>query len=791
MNRKIPCLDLRMLRWTPVILCFMALTMCAGSAVRAQYIDLKPEVTFSLTNDIVALAEHELGVTIPVDVSFSVGSVAVDLDCSADVVSSKVRLDTLPALHSEVASLPAGALKDALIQSLSQANAAIDAIRSAGSAISIEDLYDDLKVIEKALDAQFVDIVDDSVELLPLSRARLLLIAKPIELRYDYLKYITNKVKSYALDEVKDGFACLLRQTVVSIADGDSIAYRRDLLAIIAHAEEYRGTMIKQEEADWIRYKADLLLRKIAENGTSRACDVDISTMIADIDIDGGLSWDEADYRAPSKDVRTDGSDLTATYTGEEWDVSVDYQYEWLDYTDRLKDDDDRLKHSLDISVSRDVDPYNADLSLSLDHEFYPRDIDEEIEVDRVTEARADISNLLNRALALHLAATLEARLVKDLGEDGALGALAIGDRSEAVDCLDDFIGHLLDAEWDGDIEPDTSQALIAMARGILPRRTIDNIDVPLSLGFPFRDGDATLDLEWESKTYPADSPLDHDTSTGKLNYTKDESAFTLSGYLEREELVYPNATTKNRSLWEWEGSFDKEMACGDLALTLFHQQTTYPFASKKDQLVHKLDLDLDIDIDDLSIAFQWTDKVTVHPNDAAKPIVQVTEMGLDTDWDVAQGTLSASLSDDQEWNTDASIGEKILVKETRQAEISWDGEITDDLDLTFSLTWKSVTDFADPIVQVTEMGLDADWDVAQGTLSASLSGEQEWNTDASLAEKILVKETRQADLSWDGEITDDLDLTLSMTWKNVTAWADPSKNSGDIVFEVQLDLSI
>jgi len=590
---------------------------------------------------------------------------------------------------------------------------------------------------------------------------------------------------------VKDELACLLCQIVVGIADGDSASYRAHLSEILACVEQYRGTMIKAEEADRIRNKADSLLCKIAENGTSRACDLDLSTTIGDVDVDGGLSWDEADYRAPSKDVRADGLDLTATYTGEEWEVSIDFQREWRDYGDQLKDDDDRMKHSLDISVSRDVDPYSADLSLSLDHEFYPNDIDEEIELARVAEVRVATTDLLYRVLELHLVATLEARLVKDLGEEGALGALGIGDRSEVVDCLDDFIGHLLDAEWGGDIELDTSQALIATALAILPRRTIDNIDMPLSLGFPFRDGDATLDLEWESKTYTADSPLDHDTSTGKLSYTKDESELTLSGYLEREELVYPNARAKNRSLREWEGSFDNEIACGDLTLTLFHQQTTYPLASKNDQSVHKLDLDLDIDIDDLSIAFQWTDKMTAHPNDASKSIAQLTDMGLDADWTAGEGALSASLSDEQEWNTDVSIAEKILVKETRQAEISWDGEITDDLDLTFSLTWKSVTDFADPIVQVTEMGLDADWDVAQGTLSASLSDEQEWNTDASLAEKILVKETRQADLSWDGEITDDLGLTLSMTWKNVTAWADPSKNSSDITLQVEFDLAI
>ena len=705
-----------MLRWTFVILSFAVLAVCGDVIVLSQDINLKPDVTFSFTNDVAGLAEQALAAKIPVEISFSLGNVAINFDASTDVVSSEMRLDTLPTLHGEVASLPPSALKDALSQSLSQADATIDAIRNAGSGISIDALYDELKIIESALDAHFIDLVDDSVDLAPMSKARLLVVAKPIEQRYDSLKYITSKIKGYARDEVKDEFASLLRRIVLDLADGDCAAYRAHLAKILTRVEELRGTMIKEEEADRIRDKADLLLRYIAENGVKRQCNVDLSTTIADIDIDGGLTWEEAGYRAPSKDVRTYGFEIAAGYAGDDWDVSIDYQQERRDYGDRLKDDYDRTTHSLDISVSRDVDPCSTDLSASFDNEYYPNDIDAEIEADRVTEACAGISDLFDRVLGLHLTATLENRLVKDLGEEGALGALAIGDRSEAVDCLDDFIGHLLDAEWAGDIEPDTSQVLIAMARSIQPRRRIYNIDIPLSLGFPFRGGDATFDLEWESKAYPADSPLDHDTSTAKVSYTREESTLTLSGCLKREELVYPNDTAKSRSLQEWEGSFDKEIACGDLALTLFHQLTAYPLASKNDQSVQKLDLDLSIDVADLSIDLQWTDKVTAHPNDASEPIVELTEMGLDADWDVAQGTLSASLSDEREWNADhadASPAEKILVKETRQAELSWDGEIIDALGLALSLTYKNVVDWADPSNDSSGITIQVELDLA------------------------------------------------------------------------------
>ena len=699
-----------------VILFSALLTVCVGSVVWSQDINLEPDVTLSFTNDIVGITEQEFDAILPVDVSFSVGSVDIGLNGNLDAVSSQTRLDTLSVLRAEVAALPASALKDALNLSLSQADAAIDTIRNSGSGISIDALYNQMKIIESALDKYFIDLVDDSVDLLPISKARLLVIAKPIEQRYDYLKYITNKIRLYARDKVKAEFAALLRLSVLDLAAGDGAAYCSGLLGIIARASECRGTTIKEEEADRIRYKADLLLRKVAENGVNRACDVDLSTTIAGIDVDGALSWEDANYRAPSKDVHTYGLEVAAGYASDDWDVSIDYQQERRDYTDRLKDNGDRTKHSLDISVSRDLDPRNVDLSASFDDEFYPNDIDQEIEAARVTEVRVGISDLLHRVYELHLTATVENRLVKDLGEDGALGALAIEDRGEAADCLEDFVDHLLDAEWNGDMDRDASQSLIAIARELLPRRRIYDIDIPLSVGFPFGGGDMTADIEWERKTYPADSPLDHETSTGNVSYTRDESALTVSGYLKREELIYPHATKKNRSLREWEGSVENDLSCGDLTLTLFHQLTAYPLARLKDQSVQRLDLDLSIDFADVSAVLQWTNKVTEHLNDAGKPIVQVTEMGFNADWDVAQGTLSASLSDEREWNTDhadTNTIERTLVKETYQAELSWDGKIADDLDLGLSLTWESVIGLVDPSKDSTNIALQIQLDLA------------------------------------------------------------------------------
>ena len=782
---------LRRLQLAFVMVSFALALVCAGTIALGWDVDLQPNVTLFLVNDIVGLSEQEFDIDLPVDAAFSIGSVDIDLNSELKTVSSQMRLDTLSALHAEIGSLPASALKDALNQSLSQADAAIDVIRNIGDEISIDALYDELKVIEKALDAGFIDLVDDSLDIFPMVKARLLVIARPIEQRYDYLKYITNKVRLYARDPVSDELAGLLRQTVDVIAHGDSAAYLRYLSGIIARVENYRGMLIKQEEADRIRYKADLLLRKVMKEGVETECGFDLATTLADVEVDGAFSWEQADYHAPSKDVRTDGLDLTASYVSDDWDASIGYRREWRDYTDRLKDDNDRMRQGLDISVSYERDPYSADISPSFDEEFYPNDIDGEIEEARVSEARAGIVDLLELVYSLQLSETLEAQLVKDLGEEGALGALDIWDRSEAVDCLNDFIKHVLAAEWTGDMDRDAALVLIAMARNILPRKRIYSLDVPLAFGFPFHDGDAVLALKWEREIHPANAPSDHATSTGKLSYTRDVSMLVMSGYLKREELVYPHAAKKNYSLREWLGAVESDLSCGDLGLTFFGQRTAYPQAPKKDRSVRKVDADLNMDLSDVSVAFHWDDKLSECPDDADKPTVREAEVSLEAAYDTDQGEVSLSWSDGQEWNIDGSAG--ILVDETRRVEISLDGELLDYRDFTVSGEWTDEVkvDPDDPGSSIEAVGtaLDASFDLPSGSVDASFGIEREWKHSSGMSK--FIRRARSGEVEWDGKITDDLDLTLSLTWKNVTDWADPTKDSTNITIQAELALAL
>ncbi len=677
----------------------------------SQTIDFKQEDALSFTQDIVGLAEQKLNLESQFTLSSALADISMDVDYTVEGVLSGVSLRTLNDLRSETDTLPPGTLKDTLEQALGQAEAALAEIRNAGNGISIDTLYHKLKDIEKALDKQFIDRVNDCLEISRTDKGRLLVVAKPIEQRYDYLKCIVNKVRKYTRDEVKPQIASLLRETVLHLTDGNKADYIRDLEKLLVRIDQYRGEAIKEEEADRIRYKGDYLLRKVQEQGTERLWELELSTTVGGIDLDGTLTWESDDYRAPSKDVHTTDLEIGAGFEDEDWGTSINYEQEHRDYTDRLKDDKDRISHSLDLALSWDRDPWAASGSVSFDSESYPNYIDDEIEPARVSQAIAAIQSLIDEVRALGLPAAVEDDLLKELGEEGALGELVAGDRREAVDQLEDFIDEVYDAKWDGDITSDAAQLLADKALLILPRKRIRQLDIPLSCGFPFHDGDLTLDLEWENKTYPADSLLNRDTSTQKVSYTRDESASTISGYLEREELVYPNATVKNRSLRKWEGSVENEMACGDLALTLFHQQTTYPHASKKDQWVQEIGLQLDFDLSEASISAGLTNKVTAHPNNAAKPTSRETTISLDTSWEVAEGTFQLQLSDETK-RTLTALSNETLVKETRHAELSWDGEIADGLDISFSLAWKNVVDWNDPTKDSDELILQIKLDL-------------------------------------------------------------------------------
>jgi len=333
----------------PVIwaLFFLLLTPPALS----QTIDFKQEDALSFTQDIVGPAEQRLEVELQLTLSSALADVSMDMDYTVEGVLSGVSLRTLNDLRSETGTLPPGTLKDTLEQALGQVEAAIAAIGDMADPISISALEDELEIIEHQLDDGVIDPVEDSTGLSRTKVETLLALGKPIEQRYDYLEYIASKVRLHARDEVKPQIASLLRETVLHLTAGNKAAYIRDLEELLTRVDQYRGEMLKEEEADMIRDKGDYLLRKVQEQGTKHLRELGLSTTFVGFDLEGAFCWNSDDYRAPSKDVCTRGLELGAESAGEGWEISTSYEWECRDYLDRLKDDDDKITRSVNLSL--------------------------------------------------------------------------------------------------------------------------------------------------------------------------------------------------------------------------------------------------------------------------------------------------------------------------------------------------------------------------------------------------------------------------------------------------------
>jgi len=691
----------------PVIwaLFFLFLTLPALS----QTIDFKQEGALSFTQDIVGPAEQRLEVELQLTLSSALADVSMDMDYTVEGVLSGVSLRTLNDLRSETGTLPPGTLKDTLEQALGQVEAAIAAIGDMADPISISALEDGLEIIEDQLDDGVIDPVEDSTGLSRTKVERLLVVAKPIEQRYDYLEYIASKVRLYARDEVKPQIASLLRETVLHLTDGNKAAYIRDLEELLARVDQYRGEMIKEEEADRIRDKGDYLLRKVQEQGTKHISELGLSTTVAGFDLEGAFCWNSDDYRAPSKDVCTRGLELGAESEKEGCALSISYEWESRDYPDRLKNDDDKVTSSVDLSLSREIDPREVTVSVLFDEEFYPNYIDDEIEPARVSQAIAAIQSLIDEVRALGLPADVEDHLLKKLGEEGALGELVAGDRREAVDQLEDFIDEVYDAKWKVKITGKTAQTLIDRALSILPRKRMRQLNVPLALDFPFHDGDMAIDVEWEKKLYPADSLLDRDTTTGEVAYTREVEISTLTGSLKQEELTYPHAETKNRCLEEGEIKFETQQECCDLTSRLFQQETTYSHDAVKEKQVQEGDFTLSFDLIPLGVTAKLTEKVTHYPNDASKPAYREEDLDLDASWEIGEGTIQVELSEEVH-RTAFPSADETLVKESRSVDLSWKGDITDDLEICLSSLWKRVVYWEEPEKDNTELTLEIDF---------------------------------------------------------------------------------
>jgi len=634
-----------------------------------------------ITSDLVGAVEWRFEPTMDVEGSFSCAEVGIDIDWILSPSRATVRIATLGDLRAEVDRLPASVLKEELVHSLDQAEGALAAIRADG--MSIGALSSNLTIIEKALDADFIDLIDDSSGLSQLTKARFLILARPIEQRYDYLRYIAGKVNLYARGTASEELTACLRAAVLHQAEGKEDAYGRDLARLLDAAARYRETMLKGKEADRIRYKADLLLRKLGELGTTGECNIDLSTTISGLDVDGTLSWEVGDYRAPSRDMGSSSVEIEAEYENDDWNVSFGYQREGRDYSDRLKDNYDKVTDSLKVDFTWADAGWEVNGAASYSADLYPNYIDQEIEIYRVEEAKAAVSRLSGAVQELSGPAKDSLRADLDLVRD----ALEAGDRAGAVDSLNDFLDDVHDAAWAGDIDLTVSQPLIEAARGILPRRRVRTIDVPFSIGFPFGNGDGRLDLEWEERVYPADSALDHTTTNGELECIPWEG---MTVELAWERLVYPNASKKDRSQREW--TLVSESTCSDwtLTTTLSARSTVYPHVRAKDESVGKWELSLQGSITGIDLALVGEDELTAHPHDATKPPTGVATFGLSATWTVENGTGKIELNE----KTKEEQGNPI--SRMRTVELTWETSLTDEIDCSISANWNRTEDYTD-----------------------------------------------------------------------------------------------
>lgn len=689
---------------------FLLLLLLSMPIALSQTIGLQPESSLSFIHDPAGLAQQKFHADLRFSLSLSLANISLDVDYVVEGNLMVVSLRGIDDLRQEVGALPSGALKTGLHQALDVIETAIDTIRGMAVPISIGALEDELEIIEAQLNNHFIEPIEESIVLPRTKIGRLLALAGPIEDRYDLLEYIMSRVRLHARDTVKPRLAHLLRAIVLHLADGDKSAYIRALEELLVRVEGYRGEEIRWEEADRIRDRCDRLLRRIGERGAENLWRLELATTIAGFEFDGTLSWKSDEYRAPTKDKRTQDVELVVGFDGGDWEISVSYDRNDRTNPDRLERDDDRIINSVDLSLSYKTDPWDMAVDLLFDDTFFPNDIDDEIESARVANAKQAIAGLSDEVSGLGLSAAVQGALVKEL--EDALTALHISDRRTAVDRLEDFIDEVYDAEWDRKITPAATQILVDMALAILPRRRIKQLKVPLSLDIPLYEGDLQIDLEKEKRLHPADSRLDREEITGEAVYIREVSGAVLSGRVKQEKRTYPHAETKNRRREEQEAEVVAQLGWGEITLTLFQQETTYPHAAGRDKLGQKSDSTFAFNLAALDLAVSMTERVTGYPNNPGRPDDKRVELSLDASWNTGRGTFKAGLNDERRTTT-LPAADEVLIGEQRRVKLSWNGNITDDLEISLSTQWTRIIDWDEPAKDRTALTIEIGFDLA------------------------------------------------------------------------------
>ena len=146
--------------------------------------------------------------------------------------------------------------------------------------------------------------------------------------------------------------------------------------------------------------------------------------------------------------------------------------------------------------------------------------------------------------------------------------------------------------------------------------------------------------------------------------------------------------------------------------MTVFRQETTYPNATSKNKNVEEGDLEIDFELPPASITANLTEKLTRYPNDEAKPLSKETEISLSASWEIDEGTFQVNLSNEVK-RTYTTPSTEIPIDETRKIELSWAGDITDDLKISLSSAWKDVVVWDVPEKNSRELTLQVESDLS------------------------------------------------------------------------------
>lgn len=670
-----------------------------------EKIGFESTASYSCAKAIADLREQGLDKTMGLEVPLRVNDMRIDVSCKLEEGTGWIRLDTLEDLRKVVRKLPSSEVKATLAATLDKIETILETIQDV-QAVTIEVLEDHVERVVAELEEGVIARVEENFDRLPRDElGALLLSAKNVKKHYDALEYMMGKIRLHARLEVQSRLAALLHEATVSLIEGSEDRYIQCLTTLLSTVAEYCGTMIKAKEADRVCSKADSLLRQSVDAGQREMFAVEVSKKGMDFDAGTAFTWERVRHIAPSKGKETKGLVFELNWGIGNWENAIGYAYERDQYSDRQQWDENKTSQGLKIALERDDDAVDITGAVSFEDEYRPDAVGGEIEQGRVEEVMAGVRALIADVQGLGLASKVEVSFLKALSEEGALGALLAGNRKQAVKSLSDFIDKVADEIWSGQVGSVVGQALIARARALLPRERAIQVNVPISVEWPFGDGECYIDLEWERKTYPADSALDCTVTTGEVGYTREGEDFVVKTCSEQVERIYPQAKEKDKRVEEHTVEFRSVARSMDVELYWSWQSIIYPVSSLKDERSRQAVFSIGGNVLGGEIALKCDETITTYPNKPEQPVDRDVDVTLEVENEIGGNSLRVEIGCVAKHTRLASSGET-PVQTGHYWELSLELEPLDGLELTPRMKWAHTEDFQDPTKDKTTFEL-------------------------------------------------------------------------------------